>query len=98
MQDAAIKATERHYYELFHLWERSFNDSILFPCYSFASFIMLIIASPQDNRFAHIHTRANREVLTWKSTLKKQPLSLSHIVPMRKVIYDLAENLFLKSY
>ncbi len=61
MQDAAIEATERHYYELFHLWERSFNDSILFPCYSFASFIMLIISSPQDNRFAHSITSDQTE-------------------------------------
>lgn len=48
MQDAAIEATERRYYELFHLWECFFNDSVLFPCYFFASFIMLIISSPQD--------------------------------------------------
>lgn len=46
----------------------------------------------------HYHTRANREVLTWKLTLKNRPLSLSHIAPIRKVIYDLAGNLFLKSY
>lgn len=61
MQDAAIEATERRYYELFHLGERFFNDSVLFPCYFFASFIMLIISSPQDNRFGHTITPEQTE-------------------------------------
>lgn len=61
MQDAAIEATERRYYELYHLWERFCNYSVLFPCYFFASFIMLIISSPQDNRFAHTITPEQTE-------------------------------------
>lgn len=64
MQDAAIEATERRYYELDHLWERFFNDSVvsmLFLC--FLHYVNNFFTSRQQI-CPHYCTRANREVLT----------------------------------